>query len=129
MPPEFAEHQAPLDDRLGERTQVARLLAAYLAEPHLLFGQPEDRLGSEARQVGPQLGEMRLRRIDADLLLDDYMAEGYETRPSFPIRRIAVALGDSGEELVPALERGDVAGVDYGLRHRSSILAKTRFSR
>ena len=84
-------------DRLGERAAVARLLAAEPDGQQLGVGQGEEagrrqRVGGDAEPVerGPSGGQR-------DLLLEDDVEQGRETRLAIPQRWRAVAGDDPGE--------------------------------
>jgi hypothetical protein len=95
------------DDRLRKSSDIRRLLSRKPRAVQRRVVETRDLLGTHATGdlLQPLVGGSSGR--ERDLLLEDDLHQGLESRRPVPERRRAVARDDTGEMPVPAGELGD----------------------
>ena len=95
-------HQIELfpNDRFGQCPQIFRLLPADLASPHFLIRQPQDILRRKGSHISIKLFKMRLRRLEAHLLLQYYLGQRNKTRLPRPARWCSILFIYPGKYLI-----------------------------
>jgi hypothetical protein len=101
------ELEGAVEDGRGQRSRVARLLAAEPDREQLAIGEAKKRLGRQRVGRGLEAVEGGARRSERDLLLEDDVYQGPEAGRPVPKRRRAMSRDDRREVGVPRGELRD----------------------